>query len=97
MDHQNHPTRLVEADRFSDLVDNKLTVRFAIRGCEGFRTARDFDRVGVEHTQALEELPESGFEAIVEAPNDSGIGPICLARRIEMEDLFQSPSHLTPL
>src|SRR5262249_47225867 len=97
MDHQNDALCLVEAYRLSNLIEDKLAFGIAIRGREGFPPARDLNRIGVEHAQPLEELPESRVETVVKAPDNSRIAVITLTRRIEMEQFFQLPPTPTPL
>ena len=60
----------MQPDALPDLFDHELAIALVIGRGERLRAPGDLDRVGVVDADALQKLPESRVEAIVEAPDD---------------------------
>jgi hypothetical protein len=93
MYHQNHPSGPMQSHRLTDLFQHKLAVRLLLRGSQTLGAAGNLNGVGIDHTDALEELPESQLKSVIEAPEDGRVAMVLVARSVEVKQL----SHDKPL
>ncbi len=90
VNHKDRQLRPVEADRFSQLIEEKVTIRFMFGRSEAFGASRYFDRIGVDNALALQIFSKPQLKTIVEAPDDGGIALVLVARSVGVVDLNHS-------
>src|SRR4029077_17605582 len=96
--HQDRPPGAVQAHGLANLVEDEFTVALVLRRRQTLRSASNFDRVGIHHADALQELAKAQVKPVIETPEDGGVAMILLARSIEMKNLFPEDSFgFTPI
>jgi hypothetical protein len=70
----------VQSHRRTDLFQHKLALRLVLRRSQTLGAAGNLNGIGIDHTDALEELPESQLKSVIEAPEDGRVAIILLAR-----------------
>src|SRR5262249_49116701 len=72
----------------ADLLEHELAVALVLRRSQALGAAGNADGIVVVELQALHQLPEHHFEAVIETPHDGGVALISFPRRLEMEELL---------
>src|SRR5215831_2488516 len=90
MDHEDHASGVVQPHGFADLLQDEFAFGLLVRRCKALGAACDLDRIGKNHADTFEEFAESNVEAVIETPDDRGVAVVPVARRVEVEYLFQS-------
>jgi hypothetical protein len=87
--HQDHPPGAVQAHGLANLLQDKLSVCLVLRRSQALGATGNLDKIGIRHTDALEELSEAQIKSVIEAPENSCVALIRLARRVEVKNLFR--------
>jgi hypothetical protein len=79
----------MQKNRLADLIEYEFAVRRAVRRRQAFGAARDLNRIGVDHSDALQEFAEAQIKTIIETPDDGRVAPVFFAGGVEVEEFFQ--------
>jgi hypothetical protein len=74
--------------RLANLIQNERPVAFLLWRSQALSASGHLDRIGIDHTDALEKLAKTQLKAVVEAPEYGGIAVIFLPRSVEMKDFL---------
>lgn len=88
MHHQNDAIGAMQPHRLANLIHNERPVAFLLWRGQALGASGHLDRIGIDHTDALEKLSKSQLEAVVEAPEYGCVAVIFFPRSVEMKDFF---------
>src|SRR5580700_6984550 len=86
--HQNDSSGPMQPYRLANLIQNERPVAFLLWRSQALGASGHLDRIGIDHTDALEKLAKSQLKAIVEAPEYGGVAVILFPRSVEMKDFL---------
>src|SRR3954447_5042673 len=75
----------MQTDRLVNLVEHKGAMKLLVGRRQRLRAAGDFDRVRLNHPDALQQLPPDHLKAIIEATHHRCVAMIFLPGRIEVK------------
>jgi hypothetical protein len=85
VEHQEHGIRLVQINRFADLIKDKLAIGLTVITGQALGAAGHADGIEMGDIQTLDQLAQRHFKAIIEAPDDGSVALIAFAWRVEVK------------
>jgi hypothetical protein len=85
MEHQEYGRRFVQPDRFLYLFQHKQAVGLAVLPGQALGSASNADAVRMEQANALDQLIQCEFKAIVKTPDNGRVTFVSFARQILMK------------